>query len=100
MVLRDIHEGLPANYDCEDSAPPPAQPGARARPGHNSQDDVSHNSHQDGVSHQEEGAPPFLPQLNRLHEVYIVWGEDDSNVAVAVIPAQHRVTQQIIRHCQ
>ena len=32
VLLRDIHDGLLAKYDCKDSAPPPAQPGARARP--------------------------------------------------------------------
>ncbi len=58
----------------------------RARPGHNSQD---------GVSQQLEAAPLFLPQLNRLHEAYIVRGQDASNVAGAAI-AEHRRTQQII----
>ena len=37
----------------------PAQLGARARPGRDSQD---------GVSQQQEAAPLFLPQLDRLHE--------------------------------
>ena len=36
VLLRDIHNGLLAKYDCKDSAPPPAQPGARARPGRDS----------------------------------------------------------------
>ena len=60
--------------------------GARARPGRFSQD---------GVSQQEETAPLFLPQLNRLHEAYIVRGEDASN-AGATIPAQQTLTHQII----
>ena len=77
VLLRDIHNGLLANFDCKDSAPPPAQPGARTRPGRDSQD---------GVSQQEEAAPLFLPQLDRLHEAYIVRGEDDSYVAVAATP--------------
>ena len=85
VLLRDIHDGLLAKYDCKDSAPPPAQPGARARPGRDSQD---------GVSQQLEAAPLFLPQLNRLHEAYIMRGEDASNVAI--IPAQKTITQQII----
>ena len=72
VLLRHIHKGLLANYDCKDSAPPPAQPGARARPGRDSQD---------GISQQQEAAPLFLPQLNRLHEAHIVPGEDASNVA-------------------
>jgi hypothetical protein len=41
VLLRDIHNGLLANYDCKDTAPPPAQPDARACPGRNSQDGVS-----------------------------------------------------------
>ena len=55
-ALRDIHNGLLANHDCKDSAPPPAQPGARARPGRDSQD---------GVSQQQQAAPLFPPQLDR-----------------------------------
>ena len=81
VLLRDIHDGLLAKYDCKDSVPPPAQPGARARP---AQDGLH------GVS-QQEAAPLFLPQLNQLHEFSFVWGEDASNVVV--IPTQDRVTQ-------
>ena len=62
----------------------------RTRPGNNSQD---------GVSQEEEDTPLFLSQLNHLHEVYIVWGDDVSNVADAVIPVQNRFTQQIIILC-
>ncbi len=62
----------------------PAQPGARARPGRDSQD---------GVSQQQEAAPLFLPQLDRLSEAN-VRGEDASNVAV--IPG----SQQIIGRWQ
>ena len=88
VLLRDIHDGLLAQYDCKDSVPPPAQPGARARP---AQDGL------DGAS-QQESAPLFLPQLNQLHELSIVRGEDASNVVV--IPTQHRVTQQILSRWQ
>ena len=70
---RDIHDGLLAKYDCKDSVPPPAQPGARARPARDSQDGL------DGAS-QQEADPLFLPQLNQLHELSFVWGEDVSNV--------------------
>jgi hypothetical protein len=40
VLFRDIHRtnDLLTNYDCKDSAPPPDQPGERARPGRNSQD--------------------------------------------------------------
>jgi hypothetical protein len=33
---------------------------------------------------------------NRLHETYIVRGDDVSNVPVSVIPVQNGLTQQII----
>ncbi len=59
VLLRDIHDGLLAKYDCKDSAPPPDQPRARARPERDSQDD--------GAS-QQEAAPLFLPRLDRLYE--------------------------------
>ena len=71
--------------------PPPAQPGARARPARDSQDGL------DGAS-QQEAAPLFLPQLNQLHELSFVRGEDASNVVA--IPTQHRVTQQILSRWQ
>jgi len=89
VLLRDSNNGLLPNYDCKDTAPPLAQPDARACPGRNSQD---------GVSQQEEAAPLLFPQLNRLQEAYIVRGEDASNVAA--IPAQHRLTHQILHHFQ
>ena len=85
VLLRDIHNGLIANYDCKDTAPPPAQPGTGARVG---------RSQQDGDAQQQEAAPLFLPQLNKLHEASIVRGEDASNVAA--IPAQNRLTHQIL----
>ena len=52
--------------------PPPAQPGATARPARDSQDGL------DGVSQEDDG-PLFLPQLNQLHELSVVRGEDASN---------------------
>ena len=84
VLLRDIHDGLLAKYDCKDSAPPPTQPGARARSARDPQ--------VDGAS-QQEAAPLYLPRLDRLYEASS-WGEDASNAVV--IPSQHRVTQQII----
>ena len=51
-------------------------------------------SSQDGDAQQQEAAPLFLPQLNKLHEASIVRGEDASNVAA--IPAQNRLTHQIL----
>ena len=86
VLLRDIHDGLLAKYDCKDSAPPPAQPGVRARPARDS----------DGAS-QQEAAPLFLPRLDRLYEANSR-GEDASNVVA--MPAHHRVTQQIIARWQ
>jgi hypothetical protein len=56
-------------------------------------------SSQDGVSHQEETATFSLPQFNRLFEASFVREESSaSNADVAVIPSQHRVTQQILSH--
>jgi hypothetical protein len=49
VLLRDIHNGLIANCDCKDTATPESQPGARVRVGLSSQD---------GVSQQQEAAPP------------------------------------------
>jgi hypothetical protein len=83
VLLLDIHDGLLAKYDLKDIVPPPAQPGIRARPARDSQDGL------DGASQQE--TVPLLPQLNKLHELSIVRGEDASNVAS--IPGQYRVTQ-------
>jgi hypothetical protein len=67
VLLRDIHDGLLAKYDCKHSAPPPAQPGVRARPARDS----------DGAS-QQKAAPLFLPRLDRLYEANSR-GEDASN---------------------
>jgi hypothetical protein len=53
-------------------------------------------SSQDGVSQQQQDAPLYIPQLNRLNEASLVRGEDASNVAVTAIPAQNRVTLQIL----
>ena len=83
VLLHDIHDGLLTQNDCKDSVSPPPQSGVRARP---AQDGL------DGES-QQETDPLFLPHLNHLHDLSIVWGEDDSNVVD--IPTQHRVTQQI-----
>jgi hypothetical protein len=54
----------------------------------------------DGASQQQEDAPLTIPQLNRLTEASLVRDEDASNVAVTAIPAQNRVTLQILRMCQ
>ena len=76
VLLRDIHNGLLAKYDCKDSVPPPDQSGERARAGRNSQD---------GVSQQQEASTLFVPQL---HEAFHVRGEDASNLPT--IPLQKR----------
>ncbi len=87
VLLRDIHEGLLAKYDCKDSVSPPSQSGTRSRPARDSQDGLH------GAS-QQETTPLFLPLLNQFHELSTLRGEDASNVVV--IPTQHRVTQQIL----
>jgi hypothetical protein len=48
------------------------------------------------VSLKKQDDPLTIPQLNHLYEDYIVRGEDDSNVAVTSIPAQNKVTLQIL----
>ena len=55
-----------------------------------------------GVSQQQETASLSLPQLNRLHEASFVRDESSASNAddVAVIPSQHRVTQQLLSHWQ
>ena len=50
------------------------------------------------TSQQKEDTDLFLPQLNRLNEVFLVRGEDVSDVTVTPIPLQHRLTHQIITH--
>jgi hypothetical protein len=88
LLLRDIHSKLLTQYNCKEGcAPSPSQAHVGAR---------GELSSQDGVSQQQEDAPLFVPQLNRLHEASIVRGEDASNVAVTAIPAQNRVTLQIL----
>ena len=42
----------------------------------------------------------FFLATSRLHEASIVRGEDASNAAVTAIPAQNRVTLQILNHWQ
>ena len=47
----------------------------------------------------KETDPHSLPQINLLFETSFVRDESsDSNVDVAVIPSQSRVTQQILSH--
>ena len=67
VLLRDIHSGLLANYDCKDSTTTQSQSGGRARVGHRSPD---------GDSQQQETDPLLIPELNRLNEVFLVWGEE------------------------
>ena len=78
-------------YDYEEvCAPSPSQvnAGACARP-----------RSQDGVSQQQETTSLSLPQLNRLIEASFVRDESSaSNADTAVIPSQHRVTQQLLSH--
>jgi hypothetical protein len=54
----------------------------------------------DGVSQQQETVPLIIPHLNRLFESSFV--RDERSVSnpddVAVIPSQHRVTQQLLSH--
>ena len=90
MLLRDIHSKLLTQYDCKEvCAPSQSQVYAGVSGGLSSQD---------GDAQQQEDAPLLLPQVNRLSEAYHVRGEDGSNMTT--IPSQHRVTMQILDHCQ
>jgi hypothetical protein len=94
MLLRDIHSKLITQYDCKEvcaSSQSQVNAGAGAR-----------LSSHDGVSQQQEIAPLIIPQLNRLFEASFVRDESSPSNAddVAVIPSQHRVTQQLLRHWQ
>jgi hypothetical protein len=93
VLLRNIHANLISQYDCKEVCAPSqsqANIGASAR-----------LSSQDGVSQQQETATLSLPQLSRLFEASFVRDENSaSNADVAVIPSQHRVTQQILSHWQ
>jgi hypothetical protein len=61
--------------------------------------DGARPSSQDGVSQQQETDSLSTPQLNRLVESSFVRDESSaSNADVTVIPAQSRVTQQILSH--
>jgi hypothetical protein len=60
LLLRDIHSELLTQFNCKEGCAPAlsrAHGGARGG-----------LSSQDGVSQQQEDAPLFVPQLNRLHE--------------------------------
>ncbi len=91
VLLRNIHANLLTNYDCKEVCAPSQSQGnvgAIARPGP-----------QDGVPQQQEAAPLSLPQLNRLYEVSFTRDESSpSNVGVAAIPTQFKVTQQILKY--
>jgi hypothetical protein len=54
----------------------------------------------DGVSQEQEDDPLSIPQFNFLYGDSIVWGEDVSNTVVTVMSSHHRVTLQILSHCQ
>jgi hypothetical protein len=94
VLLRDIHSKLLTQFDCKEvcsSSPSQGNTGAGAR-----------QSSQDGVSQQQETATLKLPQLNRLIEASFVRDESSASNAdvTTVIPAQSRVTQQILSHWQ
>ena len=91
LILRDIHSKLLTKNDCKEVCAPSQ-----------SQVNVGASTRlisQDGVSQHQETTPLSLPQLNLLFETTFVWDENSvSNADVDVIPSQHRVTQQMLRH--
>ncbi len=92
VLLRDVHSKSLTHYDWKEGCVPSQ---SQSRVG-----DRGGRSSQGGVSQEQEDSPLLLPQVDRLSEVFLVWGEDTSNVAVTPIPLHHRITQQIIKHCQ
>ncbi len=93
LLLRDIHSKLLTQCDCKEvCAPSQSQVHVGASGGIRSQD---------GVSQQQEVAPPSIPQLNRLIEASFVRdGSSASNAAITTIPSLQRITQQILSHWQ
>jgi hypothetical protein len=93
LLLRYIHSKLLSDYRLKEiRTPSQSRVHVEVRGGLNSQD---------GVSHQEEDVPLSISQLNRLIETSVVRDEISvSNTVVTVISSQHRVTQQILNHCQ
>ena len=93
MLLRDIHSKLITQYDSKEvCAPSQSQINVGASGGLSSQD---------GVSQRQKDAFLSIPQLNRLFLDSFVWDETSaSNADVTVITSQHRVTLQILSHCQ
>jgi hypothetical protein len=118
MLLRDIHSKLLTQYDCKEEVCAQSQSqfnvgdgaglGSQSQahlgagPSHVNAGAGARPSSQDGVSQQQETAGLKLPQLNCLIEASFVGDESSaSNVADATaIPAQSRVTQQILSHWQ
>ena len=88
LFLRDIHSKLITQFNCKEGCAP-SQSQAHVGVG-------GGLSSQDGVSQQQQDDLLYIPQLNRLTEAFLVRGEDASNVAVTAIPAQNRVTLQIL----
>ncbi len=93
LLLRDIHCKLSGQYDCKEvcvSSQSQVNVGTSTRL-------IS----QDDVSQQPDTSPLSLPKLDRLFETSFVWDEISvSNVDVVSIPSHHKVTQQILIHCQ
>jgi hypothetical protein len=93
ILLRDIHSNLITQYDDKEvCAPSPSQVNTG---------DGDRLSSQDDVSQQQETTTLVLLHLNHLFEPSFVRDESSvSNADVDVIPSQHRVTQQLLSHCQ
>ncbi len=106
-LLRDIHSKFLVQYGCKEEvcAQPQSQVNVGAGAGLSSQSQANMgagprpSSQDDGVPQQQETATLMLPQLNRLIEASFVRDESSASTADATaVPAQHRVTQQILSH--
>jgi hypothetical protein len=107
MLLRDIHSKLLGQYGCKEEvcAQPQSQVNVGAGAGLSSQSQANigagprPSSQDDGVPQQKETTTLMLPQMNRLIEASFVRDESSASTADATaVPAQHRVTQQILSH--
>ena len=95
--MRSIHEELIANYDCTEEQPS-AQHGGSA---------LAQQPHQNRSSQLSEDVNLSLPQLHRLHQVYVQRGQSQAapsqstssqqNTTPTLIPTQRSVTRQIIK---
>jgi hypothetical protein len=89
LLLRHIHSKFLVEYNCKEGcATSQSQVHAGVNDGFSSQD---------GVSQKQEDTSVTIPQVNRLTESSLVWGEDSSNVTdILSLPSRHRIGSPIL----